>query len=375
MSSFEDLRTPALVVDIDKVKKNCQEMAERCKRLGVQLRPHMKTHKTLEAGYLMTNGTKRCIVVSTLAEAEFFADGGFDDITYGRLITPNCIPHAAKLLEQLQMFHLFIDNDVHLQALKNHPPPEGKKWSVFMKVDCGYCRAGVKYNDPYCVTLAKEIISSPLLEFKGIYIHTGNSYQAQNESQIKEYSGSSWKQLNELASRLKEAGIECPTVGVGSTPTCSKPAEDVLQSITEFHPGNYVFYDYQQVLVGSCQQEDVAIRVLTRVIGHYPDRGYLLVDCGFTALSHDGMKGRLPDKPFCLIDGHPELKMVKFTQEIGTLKAANEDEPLNYSKYPIGSILSIIPYHSCATAALHPVYFVHDKENKIIEKWTPNRGW
>lgn len=94
----------------------------------------------------MTNGTRRRIVVSTLAEAEFFADGGFDDITYGRLITPDRLPHAAKLLERLQMFHLFVDNEVHLQALTKHPPPEGKKWSVFMKIDCGLCRGNLQIH-------------------------------------------------------------------------------------------------------------------------------------------------------------------------------------------------------------------------------------
>ncbi|KAK3749909.1 hypothetical protein QZH41_017357, partial [Actinostola sp. cb2023] len=144
---------------------------------------------------------------------------------------------------------------------------------------------------------------------------------------------------------LKAAGIECPTVGVGSTPNCSKPVKDI-QGITEFHPGNYVFYDYQQSLIGSCQLEDVAMRVLTRVIGHYPDRGHLLVDCGFTGLSHDGiMRQSLSQDPFCLIDGHPNLKMVALTQEIGKIKAAKDDEALDYSKYPIGSFLWIIPYH------------------------------
>jgi len=85
----------------------------------------------------MTNGTKRCIVVSTLAEAEFFADGGFDDITYGYPITPDKLPQASKLLERLQKFHIFVDNDFTLKALISYPPPQGKKWSVFMKVDCG----------------------------------------------------------------------------------------------------------------------------------------------------------------------------------------------------------------------------------------------
>lgn len=92
----------------------------------------------------MTNGTKRCVVVSTLSEAEFFADGGFDDIIFGRVFTPDCLPRIAKLTERLEKFHLLIDNDVMLQALLNYPPPSGKKWSLFMKIDTGLNRGNMK---------------------------------------------------------------------------------------------------------------------------------------------------------------------------------------------------------------------------------------
>ena len=83
---------------------------------------------------------------------------------------------------------------------------------------------------------------------------------------------------------------------------------------SNFHGVNllcYISVDYQQSLIGACKLDDVAVRVVTRVIGHYPDRGYLLVDCGFTAISHDGMRQQLPQEPFCLVDGHPNLKLVK----------------------------------------------------------------
>jgi D-serine deaminase-like pyridoxal phosphate-dependent protein len=98
----------------------------------------------------MTGGTKRCIVVSTLSEAEFFADGGYDDITYGFPITPDKLPQAAKLMERLQKFHVFVDNDVILKALVNVSLPKGKKWSVFLKVDCGYRRGKIAIHGSDC---------------------------------------------------------------------------------------------------------------------------------------------------------------------------------------------------------------------------------
>ncbi|MED6251378.1 hypothetical protein ATANTOWER_029732 [Ataeniobius toweri] len=96
------LFTPALVVDVDKVKRNAQRMRERCHKLGVQLRPHMKTHKTLECADIMTGGSRQCIVVSTLAEASFYADHGFDDILYAY-----CLPLDKVLSnDTVTMFHI-----------------------------------------------------------------------------------------------------------------------------------------------------------------------------------------------------------------------------------------------------------------------------
>ncbi|XP_031562465.1 uncharacterized protein LOC116298221 [Actinia tenebrosa] len=338
-----ELRTPALLVDLEKLKKNCEDMIERCKTIGVVLRPHMKTHKTLEAAHCMTGGTKKCIVVSTLSEAEFYADGGYDDITYGFPITPDKLPQAASLVKRLEKFHVFVDNDVILKALVDFSLPEGKKWSVFLKVDCGKGRAGVLYDDPQAITLAKAITSETSLMFAGLYLHCGDSYRVTGEDSIRKHGKTTYERIVGLVNRLKESGIVCPTVGVGSTPNCSKPIPDI-QGITEFHPGNYVFYDYQQTLTGSCKIENVAVKVLTRVIGVYPSKGQILVDCGFTALSQDGMR-RLPQDNFCFIDGHPNLKMVALTQEIGKIMAAKDNDPIDYSKYPIGSFLWIIPYH------------------------------
>lgn len=225
------------------------------------------------------------------------------------------------------------------------------------------------YDDPQSVGIAREISSKSCLTFKGLYVHEGNSYSCQGEDEIRQTACETFKRLNIFSHRLKQAGIEFPTVAVGATPSCSKPPDNV-QGINEFHPGNYIFYDYQQYLAGSCNMSDIAVRVLTRVIGHYPDREQVLIDCGWTGLSHDSL-GKLKTG-FCYFEGHPKLKLVKMTQEIGTVQAV--EGPLDLSQYPVGSFLRIIPFHSCATAYMHPVYYVV-KDGEVVEKWIPNRGW
>lgn len=169
--------------------------------------------------------------------------------------------------------------------------------------------------------------------------------------------------------RLRQAGIPCPQATIGSTPSCSHPVPEMSQ-LTEVHPGNYLFYDLQQTQLGSCRPEEVAIRVLTRVIGHYPHRGQLLVDCGWAALS---LHGRDQGPPGCAaIEGHPRLRLVGLTQEHGQVAAV--DGELDFEQFPVGSTLALIPYHACATAAMHPVYFVH-AAGKVVELWRPVRGW
>eukprot|EP00095_Tigriopus_kingsejongensis_P008747 maker-scaffold92_size382268-snap-gene-1.18 protein:Tk08747 transcript:maker-scaffold92_size382268-snap-gene-1.18-mRNA-1 annotation:"d-serine dehydratase-like" len=171
--------------------------------------------------------------------------------------------------------------------------------------------------------------------------------------------------------RLESHGIQVETVGIGSTPSCSHTGPS-LGGLTEIHPGNYVFYDAQQMKLGSCQANQVAGKVLTRVIGHSLRRNQLIVDCGFLGLTKQGFEDL--GRSFALIEGHPNLKLCDMTQEIGKVESQGDDPNINFRLFPIGSLLTLIPYHSCATAAMYPVYYVH-QSGTVKEEWKPCRGW
>lgn len=365
----KDLCTPVFVIDLDTVKRNARVMLEKFQKLGVQLRPHMKTHKTKECGELMTGGTKRCIVVSTLAEASFYADHGYDDILFAYPLPFDKVERCAQLAEKLSLFHVLVDNSAALQELKKRPLNQGKVWHVWLKLDCDNGRAGVLYSEPHALELAKDISDTAGVQLTGVYAHCGNTYGCQGEEQIKAIAQDTTTLTLEFMEKLKAAGIKGVKSSIGSTPSCSHPVPDMAM-LSEVHPGNYVFYDVQQSLIGSCNLKDVAVRVLTRVIGHYPHRNQLLVDCGWTALSHDG-GGKLPTG-YAVIEGHPELKLLSMTQEHGRVEPISGK--LDFSKYPIGSLFSLMPYHACATAMMHPVYYIHSN-GKIVGTWTPTRGW
>uniref|UniRef100_A0A3P9M123 Zgc:162816 n=1 Tax=Oryzias latipes TaxID=8090 RepID=A0A3P9M123_ORYLA len=328
------LCTPALVVDLDKVKRNAQRMIERCQKMGVQLRPHMKTHKTLECADIMTAGSRRCIVVSTLAEAFFYAEHGFDDILYAYCLPFDKMEHCAALSEKLDLFQVLLDHPDALDQLKKRPLKDGGKYA----------------------------------ENLGVYAHCGNTYTCKGLEQIQAVAQETTSFVLDFMEKLRAVGITCKA-SIGSTPSCSHPVKDMAK-LDEVHPGNYVFYDVQQSIIGSCCLDDVAVRVLTRVIGHCPHRNQLLIDCGWSGISLDGA-GKL-STGYAVIEGHPNLKLLSMTQEHGRVEPISG--LLDYSKYPLGSLLTLIPYHSCATAMMHPVYHIHS-DGHLLGKWTPTRGW
>ncbi|XP_023130195.1 D-threo-3-hydroxyaspartate dehydratase [Amphiprion ocellaris] len=362
------LCTPALVLDVDKVKINAQKMIDRYQKLGVQLRPHMKTHKTLECADIMTGGSRRCIVVSTLAEACFYADHGFDDILYAYSVPFDKVERCAALSERLDLFQVLLDHPDALELLRKRPLRDGGQWHVWMKLDCGNGRAGVLHSEPGALRLAQDIAETEGVELTGVYVHCGNTYSCRGVEQIHAVAQETIDLTLQFMEKLKAVGISCKS-SIGSTPSCSHPVKDMAQ-LSEVHPGNYVFYDVQQSTIGSCSLEDVAVRVLTRVISHCPHRNQLLIDCGWTGISLDGA-GKLPTG-YAVIEGHPNLKLVSMTQEHGRVEPSSGQ--LDYSRYPLGSLLTLIPYHSCAAAAMHPVYHVHSG-GRLVGKWTPTRGW
>lgn len=362
------LRTPCYVVDVAVARANAERMLAKATALGTVLRPHMKTHKTIEAGTMQTGGTKRRITVSSLAEAFFFADGGFDDILYAVPITPDKLPDAAALTARLDAFHILIDHEAQVEAmLKCAVPRGGKPWSVVMMVDCGYHRDGVDPEDEASVALAKRIAEAPNAKFLGIYTHGGHSYDGSSVEAVVKIGEQERDAVVQFASKLRAADITFSMVGVGSTPTSSNPPAH-LDGVTEMHPGNYAYYDWMQVKVGSCRPEDVAVRVCTRIIGQYPKQNMLLIDMGWTGISAQGK-----EHGYGFIEGHPELKISHLKQECGEVEST-DGSPLDFSEYPIGAILRVLPWHSCAASHQHT--FVHTLENgRVVGRWEKVRGW
>lgn len=368
--NLEELKTPAFLIDLPRLKANVQMMKDRARNQSVSLRPHVKTHKTAEIARMQTAEDAPGITVSTLAEARFYQKAGFKDITYAFPITANKLTEAADLSAKLEAFNILLDQPQTMLEVEAYGREHGIKFNAFLKVDCGYHRAGVDPSKPESVQLARQLSESDFIEFKGILTHAGHSYHSHNPAEVIEVAEQERDVMVQFAERLQKNGIICKTVSIGSTPTAVH-SPDWL-GVDEIRPGNYAFFDKFQADIGSCRTEDVAVTVLTTVVAHYPDHNQMLIDAGALALSKDlGADHLGNDIVYGAISNHPDLKLFSISQEHGLITS---DDPIAFPKLSVGSLLQIIPNHSCLTAALFPEYHVIEN-NRVIDRWVPMRGW
>jgi D-serine deaminase-like pyridoxal phosphate-dependent protein len=312
------------------------------------------------------------ITVSTLAEAEYFAQAGFVDITFAVPIAPGRIARALTLAKRLERLNLVVDDPISVDALERANPP--RPVPVYLKVDCGYHRAGVDPNSDDAVELARRLHLAQDIDFRGVLAHAGHSYDCVGVDAIRVVAEEERAVTVGFADRLRQAGISVAEVSIGSTPT-STWAED-LTGVTEIRPGNYALFDLFQAGIGSCTVSDVALSVVTEVIGVYPRRGVLLVDAGALALSKDlGPRHVHPNGGFglvCDLAGHPlpGFELVGLSQEHGKVRVSSGV----LKGIEVGHRLRILPNHSCLVTALYDRLHVIDG-GEIIDSWRPVRGW
>jgi D-serine deaminase-like pyridoxal phosphate-dependent protein len=378
--TLADPDTPFAVVDVHKMRRNIERLAARADRLEVALRPHVKTAKSLDVAALLRHGTPCPVTVSTLAEAEAFADGGYTDITYAVGIDPHKLPRVLKLLRRGVTLRILLDSTEQAEFVAQASRQAGLPIPAQIEIDCDGHRGGLKPDAPTLIEIGRSLHDAGCLD--GVLTHAGESYFAYTGEEQLLAATNERDTAVAAAERLRAAGLPVATVSVGSTPT-AHAAED-LTGVTELRAGNYVFFDLVMAGIGVCRIEDIALSVVVTVIGHRPEHGWIITDGGWMAMSRDrGTAVQAQDQGYGLVtdlDGTliPDLVMTAASQEHGTLTTR---DGAHLPDLPVGTRLRILPNHACATAAQHHGYHVIDSTRTtntapaIQDIWQRVNGW
>lgn len=366
-----EVATPAFVIDDAKLQVNLDFAKEKAARLGVTLRPHLKTHKSIEIARRQMLLPEGPATVSTLAEARYFAENGVKDLIYAVGIAPQKLADVAAIREAGCDLKIILDNVAAAKAVSAFCTRRGVTIPVLIEVDCDGHRSGVRPESELLIEIARALTDGA--ELAGVLTHAGASYDVENLAVIRRAAANERDGIVTAANRLREAGFEVRIVSIGSTPTMTH-AEDET-GVTEIRAGVYVLGDLFMMNLGVVPMDRIAGTVLCTVIGHQPEKGQVIVDAGWMAMSRDrGTARQHCDFGYglvCDVDGRPlrgcDIRMTGANQEHGIIEAAAGDR-LKPEDLPVGN-------HACPTAAPYEKLLLVNEEGRVTAALDHVRGW
>jgi D-serine deaminase-like pyridoxal phosphate-dependent protein len=350
MISKNDIIGTSLIVSAQQVERNISKLLNKAKVSQVQLRPHFKTHQNLQVGQIFRAQGIREITVSSIEMAQQFAADGWEDITIAIPVNIRALSSLKELSEKTQLT-LVVEHQDAIDAIQAF---DGLDIDLMIKVDCGYGRTGVDAkNTDYILSLADSISQSAQTKFKGLLAHFGNTYNATSSYEIKEIFNSSMQSLLN-AKAVLDSKYNDFIISIGDTPSMS--VLEKWEGFDEARPGNFVYYDWMQCQIGSCQIDQVSAVVACPVIAIYPERNEVVVHGGGVHFSKESIQvddrpcyGQLVKDPLAFpLEKVEGCYMKKLSQEHGTLHVSDEI----IQKFSIGDLIGVIPIHSCLSANL-----------------------
>jgi D-serine deaminase-like pyridoxal phosphate-dependent protein len=372
--SLESLETPCLILETSRLVRNVSRLKRHLEPLGVRLRPHLKTAKSADVARLVMDGGGP-LTISTLREAEYFLAHGFSDLLYAVGIAPNKLDHVFDLRRRGAGLSIMLDNIEMARLVAARCAERGDRLPVMIEIDTDGHRSGIKPYEPALVEVGRTLHEGGAV-LAGVVTHAGSSYGLQGSAAFADLADQERSGIVAAAEMLRGAGLPCPVVSVGSTPTAHFARD--LAGVTEVRAGVFMFFDLVMAGIGVCSLGDIAISVLASVIGHQQDKGWILVDAGWMAMSRDRGTARLAvDQGYgvvCDLACNPmaDLIVIDANQEHGIIADRSGRAPPNL---PVGTMLRILPNHACATAAQHDRYHVINDGSIVSAIWPRIYGW
>src|SRR5256886_1988935 len=357
-SPLDDLSTPFLYVDLDRMSSNIETMAAAARDLGVRLRPHAKTHKVPEIARLQIAAGAAGITVSKVSEAEVFADAGFDDLFLAyEIVAPPQLERLVRLARSAQV-RCAVDSREGAEALSRAATDAGIELQVMLEIDLGIGRTGVPAGAA-ARELAQRIAALPSLKLIGVYGFRGFRAFSEGADTRETWGRAEGEALVSAADGLRAVGLPIVEVSAGSTPT-ALPAGSV-RGVTEIRPGQYLFGCANVVAQGAMRADEVALFARATVISR-PADDRAVVDAGSKTLSADGPWE--PGRGLGYLVSDPTTRVVSLWEEHGVLRLGRDSGRLR-----LGDRVSIVPNHVCTAVNLHDrLVATHDDRVEVV--WT-----
>jgi D-serine deaminase-like pyridoxal phosphate-dependent protein len=371
------METPALLLDEARMDRNIERMRSHLRQIGVSFRPHVKTNKSMDVTRRLMETPQGPITVSTLLEADYFAARGVKDILYAVCIAPNKLDHVMSLQNRGVQLSVILDSMESARFLAERARVERRHFDVLIEIDSDGHRSGLAPDNPELVEIG-QFLEGAGIAVKGALTHAGSSYDCPSLDAVRAMAEQERAAVVHAADRLRAAGLACPVVSVGSTPTALYAEH--LEGVTEVRAGVFVFFDLVMAGLNVCQVDDIALSVLATVIGHQREKGWTILDAGWMAMSRDRSTARQAvDQGYglvCDLDGRPldDFILVGANQEHGIMahRSGKTDCALHL---PVGTQVRILPNHACPTAAQYRDYKVLGPNHEITATWPRISGW
>lgn len=346
---------PTLLVDEEKCRAAIKSMAAKARKDSLVFRPHFKTHQSHQIGRLFREEGVERITVSSVQMAQYFALDGWKDITIAFPLNPL----EWKAINQLAATITLNVCAVNAESIVSLKKMLTEKINIFIEIDSGYHRTGISPDDGSAIhKILEEIESSDYLSFVGFLAHAGHSYKERTKQGILKIHQETKDLMVRIGDIYQKTYPEL-ILSIGDTPSCS--VADDFSGVSEIRPGNFVFYDLTQTIIGSCQESDIAVAMACPVVATYPERKELIIHGGAVHFSKDNVMlndGNISFGKAVKIstegwnDFTSELHIKSLSQEHGIISGSSNA----IKEFKTGDVIGVLPVHSCLTADLMGSY-------------------
>ena len=356
MDWINELDTPCVVVDAVKMRRNIKNMQNIADLYGCNLRPHVKTHKSVELARMQLAAGAAGVTCAKTSEAEVFADNGIGDIFIAYpLIGETKLRRALNIKNKTRRFIMAVDSIQGARAASVFAVNENAVFETRIEIDTGAARTGVSLQKT--AELANEIKNLPGLKLTGVYTYKGLVLDHAPTADCDAAGAEEGALIARAVEALRGLGFDIRDISAGSTPTGASVAK--TGCVNEIRPGTYIFHDLHTWASGACAEDDIAACVYATVV-NTREKSLAVVDAGSKTLAADVRlnAGPTPFTGFAKIAGRDDLILDRVNEEHGMVRAKNGETGLK-----VGDVLALLPSHICPVINLQNYIYLQENGN------------